>query len=360
VLLCAGLGADAARAGSVGGVLQAPSDAALAITVSQSYFQGRSVQGVVVATVDDPAVALVAAAFAGGAAGRVPLLLTGKGVTDALVRKEIARVTGGPSTAVKPTVWLAGAQLGGLDGYDVRDLGRNAGTVAAAALAAGPAAGTAERVLVFDAKDWRAGAVAAAFGAAYGIPLLPAGALPVTLATTPKPVAIVFGSASVAADRFREVRTVKGDSPAALSVAAVALFMAEFPAGAPVTVPVPVQPVAVDGYGSDAGPAVLAAVAAAALQANGARPPVLLVDGRPPADLVAGCAAGGKDAVALCALGKADGATTVLALTVAGRADGQPLGGRLPGTGGLAFPAGAALVALGALVVKRSVMQVHA
>jgi hypothetical protein len=54
-------------------------------------------------------------------------------------------------------------------------------------------------------------------------------------------------------------------------------------------------------------------------------------------------------------LGKSDGAVSVLALSVAARADGAPMGGRLPGTGALAFPFAAVALGVAALVVKRTV-----
>jgi hypothetical protein len=111
--------------------------------------------------------------------------------------------------------------------------------------------------------------------------------------------------------------------------------------------------VSADGFGNDAGPALLAAVAAAALQDDGARPPVLLVDARPTGDLAGGCAAGPKDAAALCFMAKGDGATTVLALTAAGRSDGAPAGTRLPGTGGFGFPLAVLVLTLAVLGVRR-------
>jgi hypothetical protein len=344
-----------AHAGAVGTVVQAADDGKLALTVSQTYFPNASAAGAVVTDPDQPGVAAIAAAFAGsGGANRLPLLFTGHGVTDALVRAEIRRVTGGPDAASPPTVWLAGASLSGLDGYDVRSLGPSPAAVAKALVDAGAPAGTAERVLVFDPSDWRAGAVAAGFGAAYGVPVLPGGnALP-ALGTVPPPTAIAIGSVAVPANVFRRVDKIEGADPASLSAAvADALTAAEHPAGTPVTVPVPVQPVAADGFGADPGPAVLAPVVAAALQADGARPPVLLVDARPPADLVAGCAGGGKDKAALCALAKADGATTVLALTTARRADGEAQAGRLPATGGAGAPVVAVALILAAVLARR-------
>ncbi|MEY2478744.1 MAG: hypothetical protein QOG87_4059 [Actinomycetota bacterium] len=343
--------APPAGAGSVGSVIEGATSGSLAIAVSERYFPAGSASGVVVTNPDRAGMAAIAAAFAGGAAGRVPLLFTGHGVSDAAVRAEIARATDG----ARPTVWLAGATLGGLEGYDVQKLGDSAGDVAGNVIATGPAAGTGNRVLVFDDDDWRAGAVAAGFGAAYGIPLLPADSIPSGLGV-PKPVAIVVGSASVPADRFARVDRVEGADPTALSVAvATTLVAKEFPAGAPVTVPVPLQPVAADGFGADPGPALLAAVVAAALQADGARPPVLLVDARPTADLAGGCAAAPKDAAALCLMAKGDGATAVLALTAVGRSDGAPAGSRLPGTGGVGFPLVAVALVMGVLIVRRRV-----
>ncbi|MEY2568330.1 MAG: hypothetical protein QOE35_2859 [Actinomycetota bacterium] len=355
VAVLAVVAAADADAGSVGSVVQATDDGGLALTVSQAYFQGGSAHGVVLTDPGKPGTAAIAAAFAGsGGANRVPLLFVGHGASDALVRAEIKRVTGGPGGADPPTVWLAGAALSGLDGYDVRDLGGSAAAVGKAIVEHDAPSGTAERVLVFDANDWRAGAVAAGFGAAYGVPVFAGGdALP-TLATTPLPIAVTVGAVTVPAGRFSRVDKIEGADPAALSAAAAdALVAKEHPAGAPVSVPVPVEPVAADGFGTDAGPALLAPVVAAALQADGARPPVLLVDGRPTADLGAGCATGAKDKVALCALDKADAATTVLALTTARRADGAPLGGRLPGTGGRSLPVAAVGLALAAVLVRR-------
>jgi hypothetical protein len=283
------------------------------------------------------------------------LLFTGHGATDAMVRAEIKRVTGGTGGADAPTVWLAGTSLGGLNGYDVRDLGRGPAAVAKAMVEQGAPAGTAERVLVFDPKDWRAGVVAAGFGAAYGVPVVAGGdALPAGLSSMPLPVAIAVGAVVVPAGKFSRVDKIEGADPAALSAAAAdGLVAKEHPAGAPIAVPVPTRPIAADGFGDDPGPALLASVVAAALQADGARPPVLLVDGRPVADLAAGCASGSKDKAALCALEKADGATTVLALTTARRSDGAAQGGRLPGTGGLVFPLAAAALGLAALVSRR-------
>jgi hypothetical protein len=346
--------APPAGAGSIGTVIEGPTASALAIAVSQAYFPAGSASGVVVADPSKPAIAAMAAAFAGGGStGRVPLLFTGRGVSDTVLRTEIARATGGAAAPGPPTVWLAGTTLGGLDGYVVRSLGTSAAEVAQAVIAGGAAAGTANRVLVFDGGDWRAGAVAAGFGAAYGIPVLPADALPDGFGT-PEPVAIVIGSASVPADRFARVDRIEGGDPTALSVAAAdALVAKEFPAGNPIAVPVPLRPVSADGYGDDPGPALLASVAAAALQAEGARPPVLLVDGRPGTDLAQGCAGKGKDAAALCVLAKSDGAITVLALTAVGRADGAAAGARLPATGGAGIPPVAVVLVIGVLLVRR-------
>jgi hypothetical protein len=229
--------------------------------------------------------------------------------------------------------------------------------VAAAIFATGSAAGTANRVLVFDAEDWRAGAVAAGFGAAYGIPVVTADGLPAGLATAPKPIALVIGGVSVAAGKFSRVDRIEGADATQLSVAAAnGLVAKETPAGAPIGVPVPLQPVAADGFGADPGPALLAPVAAAALQADGARPPVLLVDGRPGADLAKGCAAGGRDAAALCLMDKSDGPTTVLALTIA-RGAPAPASNRLPATGGWGFPVWAAVLAASALLATRRIEQ---
>ena len=338
-----------AGAGSVGNVVEAATGGALAIAVSQRYFPTGSASGVVVTDPGRPGVAAVAAAFAGGAAGRVPLLFTGHGVSDADLRAEIARATGGTA----PTVWLAGTSLGGLDGYDVRPLGQSVADVASSVIGDGAAAGTGNRVLLFDPDDWRAGAVAAGFGASYGIPVLPADAIPDGLGV-PEPVAIVIGSASVPADRFSRVDRVEGGDPTALSVAAAnALVAKEFPAGAPLTVPVPTQPVSADGFGTDPAPALLAAVVAAALQADGARPPVLLVDARPTTDLAGGCAGGSKDAAAICLMAKGDGATTVLGLTGVGRSDAAPAGARLPATGGTAGVLVPMIFLMGVLLVRR-------
>jgi hypothetical protein len=343
--------ASPAGAGSVGTVIEGPTSATLAIAVSKAYFPAGSAPGVVVTDPTKPAVAAVAAAFAGGgSAGRVPLLFMGRGVSDVVLRTEINRATGGSAAPGPPTVWLAGTSLGGLEGYDVRSLGSSAADVARNVIAGGPAAGTANRVLLFDGDDWRAGAVAAGFGAAYGLPVLPADALPDGFGT-PKPVAIVIGAASVPSDRFVRVDRIEGGDPTALSVAAAdALVAKEFPAGNPVTVPL--RPVTADGYGDDPGPALLASVVAAALQAEGSRPPVLLVDGRPGADLAQGCAGKGKDAVALCVLAKSDGATTVLALTAA-RGDAEPGATRLPATGGAELPVVVVVLVLGVLLVRR-------
>jgi hypothetical protein len=339
--------ASPAGAGGIGPVIEAATDGALAIAVSQAHFPAGSAAGAVVTSVHEPGTAAVAAAFAGGAAGRVPVLFTGAGVSDAAVRAEIARVTDGPGTA---TVWLAGAQLGGLEGYDVRDLGDSAADVSRAVLASGPASGTANRVLVFDGANWQAGVVAAGFGAAYGIPVVVAAALPDGLATGPKPVGLVIGPASVPAGAFSSVQKFERPDPTALSIlVATELTAKEHPAGAPLTVPVPVEPVAADGYGTDPGPALLAPVVAAARQVEGARPPVMLVDGRPGADLAGGCASGAKDKAALCFMAQSDGATRVLAL----RADAAAARGRLPATGGSDAPLLAASVVVVLLLVRR-------
>jgi hypothetical protein len=351
VVVCAVVAfASPVGAGTVGPVIEASTGGALAIAVSQAYFPPGSAEGAVVADPDQVGVAAIAAAFAGAAGpGRVPVLFVGDGASDGAVRAEIARATGGD----RPTVWLAAASLDGLGDYDVRDLGDTAAQVAASVIASGPPAGTGNRVLLFDKADWRAGAVAAGFGAAYGIPLLPADGIPAGLGV-PKPVGIVVGSASVPADRFTRVDRVEGANPTALSVAAAdALVAKEFPAGAPLTVPVPLRPVSADGYGNNPAPALLAAVATAALQADGARPPVLLVDARPTPDLAGGCAAAAKDAGALCLMAKGDGTTTVLALTASGRSDGAPAGNRLPATGGPSFPIVVAALAMVVIVVRR-------
>lgn len=343
--------AATAHAGSIGTVVEAPTDAALALKVSQTYFAPGSVHGVVLADPGEPGTAAIAAAYAGsGAGGRLPLLFTGRGASDVKLRDEIKRVTGGPDGA---TVWLAGAALGGLEGYDVRDLGDTAGEVAASIATQGPPVGTAGRILVFDPQDWRAGVVAAGFGAAYGIPVIPGGdAVPAAVTSTPLPVAIAVGSVAVPDGKFSRVDRIEGADPAALSAAAADTLVAnEHPAGAPLGVPVPVQPVAADGFGTDPGPALLAPVVAAALQADGARPPVFLVDGRPAADLAAGCAGSAKDKAALCALDKADGATTVLALRASN--DGGVRAGTLPATGGGGVPVVAFAIALAWVATRR-------
>ena len=343
-----------ARAGGVGSVIQAGTAGALAVTVSQTQFAPGSVAGVVIADTSEPAAAAVAAAYAGGAAGRVPLLFVDSGAGDGVVRQEIARVTGGADAAERPVVWLAAADLDGLGDYDVRDLGDTAAEVSAGVLSMAPAAGTGNRVLLFDPTDWRAGAIAAGFGAAYGVPVLAGGSAPPGLATTPKPIAIAVGSVPVADGAWSEVRRVEGTGPAALSAAAAeALVASEHPAGAPLPAQLPVRPVAADGFGTDPGPALLASVVAAATQAAGARGPVLLVDSRPPADLAGACKAGGRDGAALCAMDKADGETTVLALTASKRDDAVVAAGRLPATGRAAAPLIAVLAALALLVVRR-------
>jgi hypothetical protein len=348
-----------ARAGSVGTVIEAPNDGALALTVSQAFFPGRSTENVVVANPKQPAQAAIAAAFAGGGLpSRAPLLFADAGVSDALVRNEIARVTGGAGGTTPPNVWLVGTDVDGLGAYDVHHLDGSAAAVAAAIFAEGAAAGTGERVALFTADDWPAGAVAAGFGAAYGVPVVTGTGVPETLATTSAPVAIAVGAVTAPSGRFSRVVAVTGDGPAGLSAAAAAGIVAnENPAGAPLTIPRPVEPVAADGFGADPGPALLASVVAAVTQDRGSRGPVLLVDGRPPADLAGGCQRGGRDAAALCFLDKADGATTVLALTGTKRQDGAPLGGRLPGTGGWPLwplPTLAIVGALAVLVARRA------
>jgi hypothetical protein len=348
-----------ARAGSVGTVIEAPTDGALAITVSQAFFPGRSTDNVVVADPKKPAVAAVAAAFAGGGLpSRAPLLFAGAGVSDALLRNEIARVTGGGGGTAPPSVWLVATDMDGLGAYDVHHLDGSAGAVASAIFAQGAAAGTGERVAVFDADSWPAGAVAAGFGASYGVPAVTATGLPDGLSTTPAPIGIAIGAVTPPAGKFRQVVPVTGDGPSGLSAAAAAGIVAnENPAGAPLTIPRPVEPVAADGFGDDPGPALLASVVAAVTQDRGARGPVLLVDGRPPADLAAGCQGGARDAAALCFLQKAEGTTTVLALTGSRRQDGAAAGGRLPGTGSWPLwplPALAAVGALAVLVVRRA------
>lgn len=347
------VGVGPAGAGAVGTVVQAVNDGALAITVSQAYFEGRSASGVVVTDADEPAIAALATAFAGGAAGRVPLLFADSGVSDSLVREEITRVTGGPDGPGQPTVWLAGVAVDGLDGYDVRQLGNSVTQVTASVIESGPGAGTGGRVLLFDPDDWRAGVIAAGFGAAYGVPVLAAGDLPAGLASAPLPVGIAMGSVSVPANRFSRIDTIEGANASALSAAAAdALVHKEFPAGAAVSAR-PVQPVTADGFGPRAGAALLAPVVAAALHANGATAPVLLVDGRPAADAAAACAAGGRDGASMCAVAKADGATTVLALTATVRSDGAAAAGRLPATGGDPMARAALLLVVVALISTR-------
>jgi hypothetical protein len=336
-----------ASAGVLGPTLEAPTGPALSLVVSRAQFGDRSTSDVVVTDGGDLDVAAIAAGFTGLLPRRAPLLIAGPAAPAPALRAEIERVTGGPGGAEPPRVWLAGTSLDGLDGYDVRILGDDAAAVAASVLTEGPGVGTGDRVLVFAAGDRAAGAVAAGFGAVAGIPVVALGGLPPALAATR---ALAIGSVAVPAGHFAQVDRVEGADPAALSASAAAAFaLKELPAGGPVTFPV--RPVAADGFGDDAGPALLAAVVAGTTRDRGALAPVLLVDGRPPADLAGGCNGGGRDKVALCALAQADGETTVLALTRT--AVENQRGDTLPATGASAplMLAGAAIAA--ALAVRR-------
>jgi hypothetical protein len=331
-------------------VHEAATETALALTVSQAEFGPGSAPDVVVTDTDDVAVAAMAAAFTGLTPSRAPLLFTGAGVDEAALRAEIGRVTGGPGGADPPQVWLFGTTVSGLTGYDVRTMGGTVGAVAEAILAEGPGAGTGDRVLLFAASDRAAAAVAAGFGAVAGIPAIALGELPASLSAH---IAIAIGAVGVPDGTFAEVRRIEGTDPAALSAAAATLALAEVPAGAPLALPV--RPVAADGFGTSAGPSLLAAVVAAGNRDRGARAPVLLVDGRPPADLAGGCAGGGRDKQALCVLAQADGETTVLVL--AGGTQGAEAG-RLPATGGTtAVPMAAALGLALFFTLRRRVAQ---
>jgi hypothetical protein len=338
------VGAIPASAGAVGPTLEASTGPALSLVVSRALFGATSTSDVVVTDLDDLDVVAIAAGFTGLVPRRAPLLIAGPGADDGALRTEIERVTGGPNVGDPPRVWLAGVTLDGLDGYDVRNLGGNAASVAATILAEGPGVGTGNRVVLFAAGDRAAGAVAAGFGAVAGIPVVALGGLPPELAATR---AVAIGGVAVPQGHFAEIVPVEGSDPAALSAAAAtALALKETPAGAPVTLPV--RPVAADGYGNDAGPGLLAAVAAGVNRERGALAPVLLVDGRPPADLAAGCSGSGRDKAAVCVLAQADGDTTVLALHRTAGAD-APRGDTLPATGGpapLAFAAAALVLAL--------------
>ena len=336
-------------AGQVGPVIEAPTEAALALAVSQAEFRDRSAPDVVVTDTDDPALAAVAAAFTGLLPSRAPLLFTGPGASEGDLRGEIARVTGGPAAADPPQVWLFGTTVGGLDGYDVRAMGDTIGAAGAAVLEEGPPAGTGDRLLLFAADDPAAAAVAGAFGAVAGIPAIALGELPEAAEARR---AIAIGSVAVATDRFADpVTRVEGADPAALSAAAAeALALKEFPAGAPYAQPV--RPVAADGFGTSRGPSLLAAIVAAGNRDRGVLAPLLLVDGRPPADLAAGCsAADRRDKAALCVLAEADGETTVLVL--AGGAQRGTGVERLPATGAPAGSLAAGAVALGSFLVLR-------
>ena len=339
--------AGPAGAGAVGRVIEAPTEAGLALAVSRAEFADGSAPDVVVSGTGDVALAAMAAAFTGLLPSRAPLLFTGAGAPDVELRTEIARVTGGPGRVDPPQVWLFGATVEGLSGYDVHNLGGRAEAMVAI-LEEGPGAGTGTgggRVLLFAPDDEAAAAVAAGFGAVAGIPALATGDPPASVSASR---AIAVGSVAVPDGRFDEVVRIEGADAAALSAkAAKELFEKEVPAGAPVTLSV--RPVAADGFGAKAGPSLLAAVVAGGVRDRGALAPVLLVDGRPGADLAAGCSGGARDASALCALAQADGETTVLALSAAAprAADVE----RLPATG--AAPPVAAVVLLALFFVMR-------
>ena len=331
------------RAGEIATVIEAPTAPALSLAVSEALFKPGSTNDVVIVDERRPALVAAAAAFAGMTDRRAPVLLAGGGLTANAMRTEIARVTGGPDPVDAPLVWLFGTSLDGLDGYDVRSLTGSDADIAATILELGPGAGTAQRVLVFPEGDWAAGAIAAAFGAAWGVPAIPLanGPLSGRLAEVFDPerglIAIAIGAVNVPADRFSRVDKVEGATPTALSAAAAkALFEPEHPAGTPIEYPL--ESVAADGFGNNPGPALLMAVVTAFAQDDhGAKSIPSLVDGRPTAELVA----------------QAPGDTTVLALTST-RSEPEPVG-RLPATGG-SFD-GWSVLALGLVVITVSVVR---
>ena len=347
-----------AGAGKVGAVLEAPTPAALSLTISQAIFRPASTGDVVVVDERRPALIAVAAAFAGMTDRRAPVLLAGPGVPDNALRGEIARVTDRRRDSDPPRVWLFGTSLADLEGYDVRTFAGSDADIAASILETGALGGTATRVLLFPEGDWGAGAIAAAFGAAWGVPVVPVGSggLSPRVAAVLDPeralVGIAIGAVNLRAEQFARLDKIEGATPAALSAAAAkALFEPEHPAGAPIEYPL--EAVAADGYGPNPAPALLAAVVTAFVQDDhGAKAILFLVDGKPAADLAAACAAKGRDEPAVCAMAQIPGDTTVLALTANARQAGPP-GGRLPATGSTLPAAHLALALAAALLLRR-------
>ena len=341
--LVAGPFAPSSLAGGVGTEIVAPDVPSLALAVSHHAFADRSTTDVVVTRTGDNDLWAEAVALAGSLPARAPVLIGGtKGLAG-----EIARVTGGPSAADPPRVWV----LGGADpavgsGYDVRRLGGDAFAVASALLAEGPVAGTADRYVLYPFHDWAAAAVAAAFAASYALPLIPM--RDATLPAGVEPAgrtAIVIGQATVPAGKFAKVDRAQGDNPATLSADAVRFYRDEHPGGSP-PVTLPSRPVAADGFGGEAAPALLAGIVSALGQDAGATSPLLLTQGRPDAPAGASCQSlpAAADNTAECVV-LASETTTYVGLGT-GAASGT-----LPATGGNGVEqAAAALLLTGALV----------
>ena len=185
---------------------------ALAIAVSQAYFPAGSASGVVVTDLDEPASAAVAAAFAGGGgADGCRCCSPASGVSDAARAcrdraghgrpgrarradglagrrrpRRPRRLRRAPARATRPPRWPPSIDR------RVRRRAPATGSCSSTATTGGP------------------GAVAAGFGAAYGIPVLPADDVPAGLASAPKPVAIVIGSACGARRPLRSGRPHRG------------------------------------------------------------------------------------------------------------------------------------------------------
>ena len=346
-----------ASAGVVSPTIEAPTVPALSLEVSQHVFGDGSTTGVVVVPDERPALLAVGVALAGALPGRAPVLIAGAGARPAAVAAEADRVTGGGDDLDPPTAWLLGADDPGLgDGWDVRLLAGTDAEIVAGILRTGAAAGTGDRILVFAEDDLPAAALAAAFGGAYGIPAVPLpadGRAPDALDAALPPAArlrtIAIGGIPADAARFGQVTAVDAADATALSVAVADQLVAP-EKGAGFDYPVVLRPVTADGYGRDLSPAILAGVVAASVQDDAGKPPLYLVDGRPPGDLAAGCQ-GGVDAAALCAIAGAAGDTTLVALTGVGR--GQAATAAPATTAAVAAPRGT-LPATGPALVRTS------
>lgn len=306
--------AQTAGAGEVTEVVEADTPAALAIAVSRFVFADGAAADVVVADPTDQDSLFEAAAFTGSVPHGAPLLLTG-GEPGAMLT-EAARAAGGPGGSAPATVWL----------YDVADPGFAAAgytdvrTIDRSTLLTVWPGGNEGRILVAEPGNPAAGAAAAAFGAAWGIPLIVASSF------TPPPggfaatvhEALVLGAASVPDAAFTTVRRFTSADPATIAGELGAVVAAEQADGLPFLRVV--SPVAADGYGTEPAPAALAAVVAASRQAEGAAPPLALVDGRPAVDPTSACATGsGRDAAASCLIAAAEGDTVLVTLRGATR-----------------------------------------